>query len=203
MKQEQHKNMRYRPALSFFHANAKGTGSAVRFELRPATEMSEGCVFVSLAKQLTLGDFSGRTRQYATFDWDNKICVKLSFDDLCQMLQVLHGECESMNGDKGLFHSSASATAIIRFRHDVERDGSYRFEVRKKVNEAVSTSAAVNGGGANVCSILFSRSEALGLCEVIRSSMSAICFGNICVGQGLAAVVPVEHATRQGSGDAT
>ena len=88
------------------HANARGTGSAIRFELEvPA---------------------------FATFDWANKICCKMGLGDLAQMLMVFRGMQESIQDGKGLFHRSAKANAVIRFAHQIEPKPGYMFSVSCK-----------------------------------------------------------------------
>ena len=81
----------YRPKLALYHPNARGTGSAVRLELLPATDDAEGCIMLTIAGQSAVGDRRAPTPTYARFDWENKIVVKLGFTDLCQMLQVFRG----------------------------------------------------------------------------------------------------------------
>ena len=65
----------YRPKLAFFHANAKGTGCAATLELHPAHDDMEGCIMLSVANQLTIGNRMGPNPTFPRFDWENKICV--------------------------------------------------------------------------------------------------------------------------------
>ena len=85
------KTRNYRPALSIYHANGKGTGSAVRFEVVPAASGRDGAVFMTLAQQKSVASGSREhgNRQHATFDWQNRVTVKLNFDDLCIVREVL------------------------------------------------------------------------------------------------------------------
>ncbi|MDD4025157.1 MAG: hypothetical protein PHN85_04455, partial [Kiritimatiellae bacterium] len=84
----------YRPRLSFYHANGKGTGSAARFEVVPAGGDREGAVYLTLAQQKSVatGSSAQGNRQHATFDWSGRVTVKLNFEDLCQMLLVFSGQ---------------------------------------------------------------------------------------------------------------
>jgi hypothetical protein len=107
----------FRPMLSFFHANAKGNGAAMRMSLLPATGTEDGSIMVDFANQSAVADFSGPEPVYPRFDWENKITVKLDFGDLCALLQVLRGECESVGDGKGLFHKSVKGSTRIMFRH--------------------------------------------------------------------------------------
>ena len=78
----------YRPKLALYHPNARGTGSAVRLELLPATDDAEGCIMLTIAGQSAVGDRRAPTPTYARFDWENKIVVKLGFTDLCHCGQT-------------------------------------------------------------------------------------------------------------------
>ena len=70
----------YRPRLSFYHANSKGTGSAARLEVVPATGERDGAIFMTLAQQKSVasGSTEQGNRQHATFDWQNRVTVKLN-----------------------------------------------------------------------------------------------------------------------------
>ena len=50
----------FRPKLTFFHPNPKGTGCAVSMEVHPAHDDVEGSIFLSAANQLTVGDRSAQ-----------------------------------------------------------------------------------------------------------------------------------------------
>jgi hypothetical protein len=122
-----------RPRKTFYHPNAKGTGTALRLELHPAHEETEGSIFATLASQRSVTE---RTADggvsFASFDWTNAICLKLDLMDLAQMLDVFHGLRESAGEGKGLFHRSANATAVIRLEHNLEPVEGYLLDVSKK-----------------------------------------------------------------------
>ena len=122
-----------RPRKTFYHPNAKGTGTALRLELHPAHEETEGSIFATLAPQRSVTE---RTADggvsFASFDWTNAICLKLDLMDLAQMLDVFHGLRESAGDGKGLFHRSANATAVIRLEHNLEPVEGYLLDVSKK-----------------------------------------------------------------------
>ena len=166
---EQQPAVRYRPNLCFYHANQKGTGSAVKMNLHPAHDNVDGCIMMSIANQRTVGDRNGPTPTFPTFDWEGAIHVKLDFGDLTQVLQVFRGECESINDGKGLFHRSAKASTSIRLAHRLEPVPGYVLDVCRKQN----------GGGADETRawMLFGDAEALGLQEAIAGSMYLISFG--------------------------
>lgn len=157
-----------RPKLSFYHANAKGTGAAVEFELHPAHEDTEGSIFVSIATQKTVGSREGGGRVFPTFDWQNRLVVKLDIFDVAQMLQVFRGISESIADGKGLFHRSPRATSVISLEHRLDQTPGYRFEISSK---------PLDGADARRAAIVFSNGEALALALALEHSMAAIAFG--------------------------
>ena len=158
----------FRPKLAFYHANSRGTGGAVSMDLHPAHGNKDGCIMMRIANQMTIGNRQGPNPTFPRFDWENAIVVKLGFDDLCQILQVFRGECESVGDGKGLIHVTAKASTSIRLRHMIEPVKGYSLEVYR---------TSRNGGEESRAHILFSNAEAVGLCEAIAGSMSVICFG--------------------------
>ena len=158
----------HRPNLTFFHPNPKGTGGALRLELHPAHDRVSGSIMMSVANQLTIGDRRGPVPTFPTFDWENKIVVKLDFDDLCKFLQVFRGECESIDGDRGLYHSSPRASTCIKLRHLVDPISGYSLELYRSVRGSAAESRA---------HIILNSAESHGLCEAIAGSMSVISFG--------------------------
>ena len=158
----------FRPKLAFYHPTPKGTGGAAEWELHPAHDDTDGSIMLCVANQMTIGNRMGPNPTFPRFDWENKICVKLDFNDLCAFLQVFRGECESINGEHGLVHRSPSGLTRIHLRHLVDPIACYSLELYK-------TPA---GGGEDVrAHILLSPAEALGLCESIAGSMYLISFG--------------------------
>ncbi len=157
----------YRPRLAYYHANSRGTGSAVQFELHPAHGNAEGHIFCTFARQLTTGGMKGSARIFATFDWQNRVTVKLDISDLLQMLQVFRGMQESIADGKGLFHNMERSSTVIRLEHRLEPATGYAFEVSRKS----SAGELVRIG------VMFSPTEALGLSLIIEQSMGALAFG--------------------------
>jgi len=157
----------YRPKLRFYHANARGTGCAVSMELHPAHDDTDGSIMVCMSNQATIGDLRGPNPKYPRFDWEGSIIVKLDFSDLCRILQVLRGECESLDDGRGLYHTTATASTKIVFRHIVEPFAGYSLEFYR----------TAKGGGETRTHYVFSPWEALGLAEAIAGSMSVISFG--------------------------
>ena len=158
----------YRPKLTMYHANAKGTGCAVSMELHPAHDRTDGCIMLRAANQMTIGDRRGPNPTFPRFDWESAISVKLDFSDLCKILQVFRGECESIEDDRGLYHRSPRATTRIVLRHLVDPISGYSLDLYR---------TPVAGDGELRAHFLFSPAEALGLCESIAGSLSVITFG--------------------------
>ena len=156
-----------RPRLSFFHANARGTGCAVMLELRPAYGIVEGCIMMTLANQLTVGDRRGPSPVYPTFDMDNRMVVKLGFPDLTKMLQVFRGECESIDGEKGLFHRAPRFSTQVTLRHRLEPVPGYALDVFRSGGDMEDRHA----------DIVLTPAEAMGLTKAVEASLGVLCFG--------------------------
>ena len=157
-----------RPRLEFYHPNAKGTGCAMAMALRPADSTRNGFVSVSIASQMTVGNPTGDSPTFPTFDWDNKVDVVLDFDALCAILQVLRGETESIREGRGIFHKYKECCQKIQMRHLIDPVCGYSFEV-------LETSA--NSSDEKRVRMLLSPAESLGICESIAGSMYLVAFG--------------------------
>ena len=157
-----------RPKLAFYHPSPRGTGCAVTWALHPAHDLTDGSIWLRAANQMTIGNRMGPNPTFPRFDWENPICVKLGFSDLCAFLQVFRGECESINGDSGLLHRSPVGLTCIKLRHLVEPVQGYSLELYR---------TPAGGGEESRAHILLSPAEALGLCESIAGSMYLVSFG--------------------------
>ena len=163
----------YPPRLVFYHPNGKGTGCAVQFDLRPAAGDREGCLFAAFANQKSVAD-GGRNpaagaRQAATFNWAEKITVKLNFSDVCQLLMVLAGKAPSACDGKGLFHDTGETVTIIHMARQTEPVAGIAFEVSKKRKNAE--------GAPQRARILFTESESLGLSRLFSAILLPLAFG--------------------------
>ena len=158
-----------RPSLSFYHANAKGTGSAIKMRLHPAHDFTDGSIMLKIANQMTIGNVAGPNPTFATFDWENAMTVKLDFCDLCQMLQVFRGECESINDGKGLYHRSPLGTTSIRLKHLIDPVSGYLLEIYRSSPKGQEPDRHAG--------MLFKPVEALGLSESIAGAMYLVGFG--------------------------
>ena len=157
-----------RPKLSYYHPNGRGTGCAVQFELHPAHDELDGSVWVTFAKQKTVGTRDGKMLTYPTFDWVNRIYAKLDMNDLMQMLQVFRGMQESIADGKGLFQRYERANVIIKLEHRIEPVPGYMFGIHCKMIEDETEEHA---------EIVFSMAEALGLSLAIEQSILYVAFG--------------------------
>ena len=156
-----------RPYLAFYHANAKCTGCAAKFELHPAHDAVEGYISVLMANQV-MGDLDANSPVHPRFDWDNAMAFNLTFADICEFLRVFRGECESIQDGKGLYVRNPECAMRVSLRHMIEPVDGYSLEAyRHDMGTGADTSARI---------ILFS-SEALGLCLALEQSMGLIAFG--------------------------
>jgi len=158
----------YRPKQTFYHPNGKGTGCAVAMSLHPAHDDVSGSIMMSVANQMTVGDRRAEVPTFSRFDWENAIRVKLDFNDLCKMLQVFRGECESIDDGHGLYHRSPRGTTRILLRHMIEPVNGYSLELYR---------VSADGNDERRAHMLFTPAEATGICESICGSMYLICFG--------------------------
>lgn len=161
----------YRPRLSFYHANGKGTGSAVRFEVIPACGERDGVVFMTLAQQksVAMGSEEQGNRQHATFDWQKRVTVKLNFGDLCQMLLVFRGMAATIMDGKGLYHNSQSTTTLINVTRQSEPYPGLLLEVSRRGKSDPDAAVRVR--------IVFNAAEAFGLGAVLEQSLGVLAFG--------------------------
>ena len=166
--QEERPLGQYRPSLAFYRASAKGTGSAVKMKLHPAHDDTDGSIMLTIANQKTVGSRMGPNPTFSTFDWENAMTVKLDFNDLTQILQVLRGETESINEGKGLYHRSPLGLTGIRFSHMVDPVSGYALDVSRRASKE---------GEETRAHFLFNSAEALGICEAITGAMYIVAFG--------------------------
>ena len=159
----------FRPRLTYYHPNSKNTGSALQLELHPAHDAVGGSLFADLAPQRTAGvrDARGEVKTFPSFDWRNKLSVKLDLTDLVQVLSVFRGIQESIADGKGLFHRSSSAVTAIHLEHRIDPTPGYSFDIWRKPNEG----EARRGG------FFFSPAEACGLSIAIEQVIGVIAFG--------------------------
>ena len=156
------------PALLLCHANAKRTGCAVRITLHPAHDSSDGFISLEFANQSQKVGFPG-------FEWKNPITVKLYFSEVCKVLEVLRGYCESIEDGKGIFIRSLGYCARFSLRHMVEPVSGYSLEVFKR-DLVVGVESSAH--------IVISQSEALGLSCAFEQVLGVLAFGRFNAEKG-------------------
>jgi len=162
-------NTGLRPRFAIYHPNGKGTGCAMKMELHPAHADHDGYIMMCVAAQKTVGEGDGASRKFPTFDWENRIWVKLDFSDICKILQVLRGECESLGDGKGLYHRSARFSTRIVLRHLTEPIQGYSLEIYRD--------AAGDADGGRSAHLVLNPWEALGVGISFENAIGLICFG--------------------------
>ena len=173
----------FRPRLSFYHANGKGTGSAARFEVVPATGDRDGTVFMTLAQQKSVatGSNDQGNRQHATFDWQSRVTVKLNFSDLCQMIPVLKGGAANIADGKGLYHDSRASVTMINLAFQTEPCRGHTLDVSRRPKTGNEPATRIR--------ILLNAHEAFGLGVVLEQTLGLIAFGiprDVAPGAGFA-----------------
>ena len=157
-----------RPRYVCCHPNPNGTGVSVKFELHPAHEYVEGSIFVTFAPQKTLSSYGESGKIPPTFDWKNSITVRLTINEIAEMLEVFRGYREKMGSEgKGLFHISECGNTVITLEHRLEPGPGYLFGVSRKSPD----------GELRRMHILLSMKETIVLSEALSSSMLYMAFG--------------------------
>lgn len=156
-----------RPCYSCCHPNAKGTGCTVRFELHPAHGTIEGSVFVTFAAQKTIGSYDGGHKILPTFDWANRVTVRLTVNEVAEMLEVFRGYKEVLADGNGLFHRTAKANTIITLEHRTEPTSGYIFGVSRRATD----------GDTKRMRLLLAMNEAIVLSEALAGGLLYMAFG--------------------------
>ena len=163
----------YGTRLSFYHANGKNTGTALQLEVEPAASERDGSVFLTIAKQKTVGNLASQgPDRFASFDWANKTTVKLGFLEVAEMLMVFGGQTPSLShaGKEGFYHNSPSATTSISLKRaeDPNRPG---FVL------GVGRTPKADPNARQFCSFAFWPSEAFALRSALMAEMGLLAFG--------------------------
>ena len=149
-----------RPAITICHANARGTGTALRLELHPANTDSDGSILATIAPQNAM-------KPVASFDWNNSISVRLCLMDLAKILQVFRGNYESIDDGKGFYHCTINGFTVVRLYHRIEPIGGYVLDVAHKPNDGETVRLV----------FLMNYDEAFALAEAIDHAMLYVAFG--------------------------
>lgn len=156
-----------RPRYVCCHPNSKGTGTSVKFELHPAHDYVEGSVFATFASQKTVASVVDGQSLPSTFDWENSITVRLTINEVAEMLEVFRGYRERMGDGKGLFHVTSYSNTVITLDHRLDPEPGYFFGVSRKSAD----------GSLRRMKILLSMNEAIVLSEALGASMLYMAFG--------------------------
>lgn len=155
--------------LAFYHPAPSGNGVALQVAPRVNRRETDrfNCFFFDMAAQKATSEREDGKRQFATFDWENRLTVKMDFGDLCELLLVLEGRQEKVGGTKnGLYHDTEKANTIISFGKNPEKGG-YMFGLSRKDKES---------GQLTRLSIGLSEAEAAGLRCILQAGLFFITF---------------------------
>ena len=87
-----------RPRYICCHPNPQGTGTSVKFDLHPAHGYVEGSVFATFASQKTTASYVDGKPVPPTFDWENSVTIRLTINEVAEMLEVFRGYREKLLG---------------------------------------------------------------------------------------------------------
>lgn len=168
---------RMKGVLSIYHPNAKGTGGALKIAIVPASEKSEGRVWMMAARQ-SLGAHRGFAPSYVgypLFDLDGAICASLSPVEVAEIIRVFRGETESLIDGAGLFFKHPDGhSVVVRMEHAIEPVPAYRFKFihshAKGDGEDMETTV-------DEASIAIFPAEALTVMLALEHSMRILVFG--------------------------
>ena len=152
--------MKKHHSFTLLKPNPKGTGAALKLALYPAHNGFEGFVRAEFAAQES-------AMEPRSFDWDNSMCLKLGFDDICRLLQVFRGECEQINEGKGVVHKSKHGIHFLNLSHHIEPVCGYRLDYRR----------AENLSNERSISVFIAPHEALGICYALEHALGLLVFG--------------------------
>lgn len=148
------------PTVNLYHPNKLGKGSAFQFK------WFDGAVMMSASSQ------NGEK----SFDWENKITVKVDAHEMSNMTLVLDdkkeclGKLDDKGRDSGLFHKTESGNKSIKLQ---EKDGKYFLNVATfpKGGEMKSISISLTDSEACYLSLFFKKciSESFGFIEWYRN----------------------------------
>ncbi len=157
-------------SIAFYHANSKGTGAALRFELKPPGGRRNGCIFMEMAQQKTTAGGGNGNRTPATFDWESKATVKLSFMDTCEFLAVLQLKKADLGANgRGLYHVNGEKDTIISMRPNTQRKG-YTIGISRKDRQGQQLFKG---------HFLVSPTEAIGLEAILSAALFHMAFGQV------------------------
>lgn len=172
-------------SLGFYHQNNRGTGAAMRLEPRVNRDDTDryNCFFVEMAAQKSTARREAGGVAPATFDWANKITVKLNFMDIAELLTVLEGRALRVGGDRsGLFHANGASNTLISFQRNAEQ-GTYYFALSCK---------RTKDDTPQKMGIMLSEAEATGLRCLFQTGLFFLTFSSLLRERPLARTMTVQ-----------
>lgn len=158
-------------SLCLYHPNAKGTGSALRLEPRINRDDRDryNCFFLEMASQKSTAVRSGGGGANATFDWEEKITVKLGFMDIAECLTVLEGRADKVGGGRnGLYHATGAGSTLISFMANREQGTFYLSLSAKRTGEEAPRKVGITLSGV----------EATGLRCLLQTGLFFVTFSS-------------------------
>lgn len=159
-------NQNLLPAFGVYHPNMHGNGSAMSARLSPAKLNQPGYVQIELARQLTVGD--AERKVFPTFNWKDRIIVRLNPVETAEVVRCLRGMTESIRDGAGFSHKTDGRASKITMTHIVEPRPCFQLKVM---------SETIAGEEKEVVVYLYS-AEAMALECALSASMGRLCFGN-------------------------
>ena len=145
------------------HSNRKGTGTALKMELLPATDKETGSLILTFARQKKSDGDVIPARPF--FDWNDARSIWLETLEVAKVLEVFAGETESIDDGKGLLDSAHKQALILR--HVVEPVQGYELALKKIDGE----------GNVELRVIMLTQTEGRMLYDILQGSMSILAFG--------------------------
>lgn len=159
---------RHRQKLALYHPNSMGNGAAMQLEPRLNRTSTDryNCFFMEMAAQRSVAVQTSERETPASFDWANKLTVKLDFADVCEILTVLEGRVDKLGGQRsGLFHKSSSASTIISLQK-ADRGGFFLGLSKKDTGSESSTRIVIT----------LTEAEAIGLRSIFQTGLFFIMY---------------------------
>ena len=150
------------PCLEICHPNGRGTGSALRLCLSPATAAEPGFV------RLRMADQSGTSG----FDWADACSADLGAVDLAKLLMVFQGWIEKTgedsSGDNRIITDVTDGHVRVDLYHKVDPVHGYVLTLMKPVKGLAK---------AMMRQIALSSAESLALSTAIQGALHTVAFG--------------------------
>ena len=158
--------------ISIYHPNQKCTGSAFQVEVSgPKVDENnqpiEGRVFFYFAPQRTVGAIENGKRIPPTFNWGDKVIIRLTIFEVAQIIEVFRGVKEKLVDGSGLFHRTSKGSATLTLEHQKDPYEGYWLNITKNPVE----------GESQKIGIFITPTEAFTLGMALYGAMPKIAFG--------------------------